>query len=76
MPEEKWIDLSRSQERGDQLIGQMPKKGRQLYEMFCGREAKHWLDDALASATRTNWPEFPVGIFTPRPATMLPFSWG
>ena len=32
-----------------ELIGQMPKKGRQLYEMFCGREAKAMLDEALAS---------------------------
>ena len=31
------------------LIGQMPKKGRQLYDMFCGRDAQHLLDDALAT---------------------------
>ena len=32
-----------------ELIGQMPQTGRQLYDMFCGRDAKQMLDDALAT---------------------------
>ena len=32
-----------------ELIGRMPPKGRQLYNMFCGRDAKKMLDDALAT---------------------------
>ena len=49
MPEENGTTYHGLKSEVGTLVGQMPKKGRQLYDMFCGRDAKAMLDDALAT---------------------------
>ena len=49
-----------------ELIGQMPQTGRRLYDLFCGRDAKQMLDDALASGDTNKLARVAGAVFSHR----------
>ena len=59
------------------LIGQMPREGRELYELQYGARARRMLDEALGvGRRRARWPRFRGGSFTPAAAIRPRFCSG
>ena len=58
------------------LLGQMPREGRELYELHSGGRAQRMLDEAVAAGDADEVGRRPRGdISTPAPAMKRPSSW-